>query len=393
MRILYVAMKYDYGDPGRGFSFEHVTFYDSLVRTGHDILYFDFMTLYRELGQRAMNRRLWEVVRAEKPQLLFCVLFQDQLDKRTIRRISRETDAVAMNWFCDDHWRFDDFSRYWAPCFDWAITTAQSALPKYARMGYQHVIKSQWACNHHSYRKLALPLRYDVTFVGQPHGDRREVIDALRKAGIAVTVWGHGWESGRVSQEEMIRVFNQSRINLNLSNASSPLLGAEERRTPPIRKWVSHSLDAIPFGRNVKALAKSAVGSRRVVPSAPAGHAGRLAEARRYAEQIKARNFEVPGCGGFMLTGEAENLENYFQDGEEIVCFADTDDLIQKARYYLRHEDERAAIARAGYERTLREHTYAHRFTEIFQRVGLPTPALEAVLAGTVCPGQTEEVC
>ena len=29
---------------------------------------------------------------------------------------------------------------------------------------------------------------------------------------------------------------------------------------------------------------------------------------RPFAEQIKGRNFEIPGCGGFTLSGWAENL-------------------------------------------------------------------------------------
>ena len=72
-----------------------------------------------------------------------------------------------------------------------------------------------------------------------------------------------------------------------------------------------------------------------------------------------------------MLTGKADDLENYYQFGKEIVCFEDIHDLIDKIRYYLAHEEERAAIARAGYERTLREHTYTHRFEAIFKEMNL----------------------
>ncbi len=58
-------------------------------------------------------------------------------------------------------------------------------------------------------------------------------------------------------------------------------------------------------------------------------------------------------------------------DGKEIVTFSDTRDLIEKIRYYLAHDDERAAIAQAGYEHTLREHTYQKRFQEIFRQMKL----------------------
>jgi len=68
----------------------------------------------------------------------------------------------------------------------------------------------------------------------------------------------------------------------------------------------------------------------------------------------------------------ADNLEQYYKIGEEVVCFDDRQDLVEKVRYYLEHEQERAAIAQAGFDRTLRDHTYARRFTEIFTRMGLP---------------------
>jgi spore maturation protein CgeB len=111
-----------------------------------------------------------------------------------------------------------------------------------------------------------------------------------------------------------------------------------------------------------------------------------------YSDQIKGRNFEVPGCGGFLLTGMAENLGQYYEIGKEVACFDDRHDLIDKVRYYLEHEDEREAIAQAGYERTLREHTYARRFSEIFGHIGAPRPQFLNRVDQGVPPGCTVEV-
>src|SRR5262249_13056739 len=140
MRILYVALKHDYGRPEQGLSFEHYNFYESLVAMGHDLVYFDFMTLLTRHGREPMNRMLLDLVRAEEPDLLFCVLFTDELDPAAIRHVSEETGTTTLNWFCDDHWRFDAYSRHWAPCFNWAVTTAGSAPAKYAQIGCDHVI-------------------------------------------------------------------------------------------------------------------------------------------------------------------------------------------------------------------------------------------------------------
>jgi spore maturation protein CgeB len=197
MRILYVAMKYDYGRPQQGLSFEHYNFYHSLLHMGHDIVYFDFMTLLQQHGRNWMNERLIEVARAEKPDVIFTVLFADELDQRVIRTLTEDVGIPTVNWFCDDHWRFDNYSRMWAPCFKWVVTTAQSALSKYAAMGYRNVIKSQWACNPFLYRRMDIPLTYDVTFIGQPYNDRRNIIQRLRQSGINASAWGTGWESGK----------------------------------------------------------------------------------------------------------------------------------------------------------------------------------------------------
>lgn len=385
MRILLVAMKYDYGKPEQGYGFEHFNFYHSLINMDNDIIYFDFMTLMQEHGKKWMNRRLLEVVKAEKPDLMFTVLYSDELDKNVIKEISENTDTVTINWFCDDHWRFDNFSCHWAPCFNWIITTAKSALPKYKKMGYKNVIKSQWANNHFLYRKMDLPVKYDVTFVGQPHGNRREIIQELKGEGIDVHVFGVGWDSGRISQEEMIKMFNQSRINLNLSNASVCCQNAPSR-------WISRPLDFIYTESRIKSLCRritskgdSSGGNSKKRDKLPF-------KDEKVFDQIKGRNFEVPGCGGFILTGRAENLEEYYKDGEEIVCFEDAEDLVKKVHYYLDHDEERVAIARGGYERTMREHTYVHRFNEIFNHIGLPCQPVDVLLSGDVMPGRTVDV-
>jgi len=85
--------------------------------------------------------------------------------------------------------------------------------------------------------------------------------------------------------------------------------------------------------------------------------------------QIKGRHFEVPACGGFLLTEPAEDLYNFYEYEKEIVIFNNLAELIEKIIYYLNHEEERKRIAQAGYERTLREHTWEKRFSEIFDTI------------------------
>ncbi|MHC4915581.1 MAG: CgeB family protein [Planctomycetota bacterium] len=394
MRILYVASQYSYGRPELGRSFEHWNFYHALVHMGHDILYFDFIDLKRRLGREAMNQRLKEVADAERPDVLFCVLHREHIDRDVMRRISASGRLPTVNWFTDDHFLFESYSRFWAPSFNWVVTTSEGALPRYASIGCKNVIKSQWGCNHFLYRRLDLPLAHDCTFIGQPHGDRRHVIGILRDAGVTVSAWGNGWENGVIGQEEMIRVFNQSRINLNLSNASGPPrkpLSALKRVRRAAHEWLSDRLNVIPGVKAYRAHARARRKERR--RQRAAARSAKSPDDVVLPEQIKGRNFEVPGCCGFLLTGPAENLADYYRDGQEVVVFRSHDELVEGARYYLEHEDERAAIAEAGYRRTMEEHTYVRRFGDIFARMGLAAmPSPQEAPAARAHLGATREI-
>ena len=135
-----------------------------------------------------------------------------------------------------------------------------------------------------------------------------------------------------VSHGDMVRLFNESKISLNLSNSAS---------------W-----DA------------------RYLASSPRALINRV-RSPKTIEQIKARHFEINGCGGFQLSYYVEGLEHYYDIGNEIGIYADVDDLIGKIRLYLKDESLRDAVARAGYQRTLAEHTFSRRFRSVFQRMGI----------------------
>jgi len=69
------------------------------------------------------------------------------------------------------------------------------------------------------------------------------------------------------------------------------------------------------------------------------------------------RLFEATGVGTLLLTDWKENLGEMFDPGKEVVAYRTPEECAELIRYYLAHDDERQAIARAGQGRTLREHT------------------------------------
>ena len=323
-KLLYVGMQYDYGDRHRGLSYEHRNFYDSLTRfcqsCGWEMVHYDFMERGRILGRDAMTEELFALATGTDFAFLFAVLFDAGQDPipGVFSCIGESGRTRTVHWFCDDHWKFDTYSRHLAPHFHFSCTTAQTAVGKYAAAGLgDRVIKTQWACNHHLYVP-GKPFRdVDLSFVGMPHGNRRQVLARLAAAGMVPEIYGFGWKGRpRLPFHRMVRLFSRSRINLNLSNASADLV-----------------------------------------------------------QQIKGRNFEIPGCGGFQLSSDAENLTDYYAEDREIVIFRSAEELVDKARYYLAHEAEREAIARKAYDRTLAEHTWQHRLNLIFDRIGVERTA------------------
>jgi spore maturation protein CgeB len=88
-----------------------------------------------------------------------------------------------------------------------------------------------------------------------------------------------------------------------------------------------------------------------------------IAASERFANNM--RLYEATGVGTLLVTDAKVNLADLFEPGREVVTYADEDELVEQVRYYLDHDRERLAIARAGQERTLREHTYLQRMEEL----------------------------
>lgn len=86
-------------------------------------------------------------------------------------------------------------------------------------------------------------------------------------------------------------------------------------------------------------------------------------------DDVNMRNFEVTGSGGFLLTNRIPSLEELFIDGKECVMYDSFDDAVEKAKYYLEHDSERQAIAHAGYERSLKDHTIDKRVDIILKDI------------------------
>jgi len=189
------------------------------------------------------------------------------------------------------------------------MTGSKKAVPKYQKLG-ANVIFAPIACNPEIYRFSKDPLFYEVSFVGSDIGNRRELIESIEEGGIPVCKFGLS-PGSVVSFEKLIKIFSNSRINLNFTAS---------------------------YGDGA-------------------------------SRQLKARIFEVPMCGGFLLTEYVEGVEEYFEIDKEIVCFETVDEAIEKITYYLAHANERKTIAQAGFNRAHRDHTWGKRLRVVFEHI------------------------
>ncbi len=308
LRVLCVFGEHQYGDPSRGLGTEYAALLPALRRQGHEVLHFESWDkrIYRNLA--ALNSKLLDVVETFRPDVMFTVHMEYELWLETLETIRARGDVATISWAADDSWKYREVSRFVGPAYHAMTTTYAHVIPSYHADGIRNVLLTQWAVSA-DWLTEPLPASqciYPVSFVGAAHGDRKSTVAVLREAGIEVACFGHGWPNGPVLMDELLGIMRNSVISLNFSNS-------------------------------------------------------------RGENQIKARTFEVPGAGGFLLTDEAQGLDRFYRPGADIAVFHGADDLIGRIRHFLSHPAERDAIARSGYERTRREHTYDQRMARVIE--------------------------
>ncbi len=328
MKILCVFGQYNYGQESRGTGYEYRHFIPALKNLGHEVVFFDSWDRSAYADFAALNRALLETVRREQPDVVFCVLMLYEIWTETLDLIRSAFPNQIVNWGTDDSWKYDQFARYIAPHVDLYSTTYATAISSAREHGLTNLFRTQWAADSSG---LAAPLpaaecRYQVSFVGSAYGNRRKWIEALRTRGVTVECFGHGWEGGVLSDEQLADVIRQSVISLNFADSPAQVSGAN----------------------------------------------------RRYNRQLKARTFEVPGAGGFLLTESAEGIEDYYLPDREIALFQNLDGLVDRIRYFLDNPVERDRIANAGFRRTVSDHVYEKRFASLLQALSPPSQTVTA---------------
>lgn len=80
------------------------------------------------------------------------------------------------------------------------------------------------------------------------------------------------------------------------------------------------------------------------------------------------KTFEIPACGGFMLTNWTEEQAMFFEEGKECVFFRTMEGMLDKVEYYLFNEGERERIRHGGLV-AVSGHTYEARALAIIKMI------------------------
>ena len=254
----------------------------------------------------------------EKPIDLVLTYFSGyRIDCNTIERIN-DMGIVTVAFHLDDRLSFRggfEGGRWTGPVdvcksYDLSLTQAPESLVKYLVEG-ANVMLWPLAANQELYYPRNIPFRYDVSFVGSAHGNRKAFINYLNKNGIRVETFGAGWLNGFIPNERVPEIFSCSKINLNFGDIG----------------YTSYQCG-------------------------------------------KCRDFEIPMSGGLMLTTYNPHLANYFEIDNEIFTFRNKEECVRQIRRLLSDSrlcDRARKEARA---KALKEHTWEHRIKSLLHVFG-----------------------
>jgi spore maturation protein CgeB len=303
--------------------------YHTLVEMGHEVVVFDFSSqgiysrllkkLSRERFLGHLDRALLKLVEREKPDL-FLTIFGFNHGQDVLRRVKEQGVPTAC-WWLNDPFQFER-SMEKAACYDYYFTNSRGSVPLYAEKGVTNASFLPVGVYPPLHKKdPQLTKEYDICFAGDYKPVREEVLTAVaskyrlalfgpwrKKLPKDSPLASHIVSDSFFSPEEMVRIFNQSKIVLN------------------IHTWLGKN----EFG-------------------------------------INPRIFEANGCGSLQISDFKEEIADFYQEDQEIVIYRSIDELMEKLDYYLANPEQREEIAQRGYQRAHRDDTYRQRMETLLQ--------------------------
>ncbi len=325
LRILFAGERWEGSDA--------LAYERAFTRAGHAVTSIDdanFMPPgWRALWLRGVRRLLMPAIVAEFEQALikaaarikphlFVGFKAPYATPRALQAI-KASGAVAINVYPDVS--FTSHGRHipkTLPLYDWVFTTKTFGVADMAKVLGIHTasfIPPAFDPQLHAPTIVdaadATIYAADVSFIGSWSPKKERQMAALIPAHpqARVRIWGASWE-----------------------RALSPVLKGSIQGMP------------VTGAEYVKAICASRINLALLSEQGQGSSSGDL---------ITHRTFAMPACCGFMLHERTPEVAQYFTEGVECALFGGEDELVDRVRYYLEHEDERARIAEAGRARAL----------------------------------------
>ncbi|MDH5542102.1 MAG: glycosyltransferase [Nitrospinota bacterium] len=281
----------------------------------------------RQLFTNMLSESIAAFTDENKPDLVLAMA-QAPLETSVVSRIRGMKIPVAF-WFVEDFRTL----KYWervAPSYDYFFTIQKGEFfEKLAKLGANNVAYLPQAASPDVHRPFAVAEdekgKYcsDLSFMGAGYKNRQEFFKGLMDYDFKI--WGTEWNLGdsvgslvqnrnqRMKPEEYVKIFNATKINLNL-HSSTQLFGIDQ-----------------------------------------------------VGDFVNPRVFEIAACKAFQLVDARGELSPLMEPGKEIETYRSLSELREKIDYYLAHDAEREKVAESGYRRVLADHTFERRMEEMLQ--------------------------
>ena len=217
MKILLVANKTIGGRP------DSISWYfaDPMRSLGHELYFYDTV-------EGDPSGTFTSVLESFKPNLVFCITTgnQNMTPHEPWEELLEETKSgrtKTFNWFCDDTWRFDNFSSKACENFTVCSTPERSHLQKYKEIGYDNIVLANWHAPSKYFQRVKFQdKQLDTTFIGRLSPQR---LRFLEKTGVNIQVVHN------LTQEQMFSAFSNTKIGINLSvNYNDPELKTQMKQ-------------------------------------------------------------------------------------------------------------------------------------------------------------------
>ena len=269
------------------------------------------------------DKKLIQIVSRVKPDL-FITVFGFDHRKEVIDQIKWK-GIKTICWWLNDPFQIKR-SIAQAGFYDYYFTNSKGSIKSYHDANIKKIFYLPVGSFPKVHRKLNISnFEYEISFAGDWSSLREKMLLDLSKD-FNISIFGP-WkkklnknsplsknviEDGAFTPEEMVKIFNSSKIVLN------------------IHTW---------FGQ--------------------------------WNYGINPRVFEANGCGAFQISDYKEEIPEMYEPEKEIVLYASISELKDKLSYFLQHSEKASEIAEQGFLKTIKHHTYKQRLKKMFSVAGI----------------------